>query len=69
MPTHEYKNVRLAQAKAQLMKKQYGYAPAVFEVKGHGRHFFAVSEPEGLVRVDRPQKRYRKRDDPFGLFG
>jgi hypothetical protein len=56
MPTHEFKKIQQAQTKVAQMKKRYGYTPNIFEVKGHGKHFFAVSEPEGLVRVDKTKK-------------
>lgn len=66
MPTHEYKKLTDAKKKQTQMKRQYGYTPSVMEVKGHGRHFFAVSEPEGLTRIDKKQR--KQTFDPFSIF-
>ena len=53
---HEYPTIKMAQKKHISMKKMYGYKPEIFGVTGHGKHFFAVIEPKGLVRIDKRQK-------------
>ena len=50
---HRFLDIKKAESKVSQMKKDFGYKPDILEVKGHGKHFFAVVEPYDLKPLRR----------------